>query len=208
VPIGILCSEFRSALGAGEARTRLGLAPDAATVTCLAMLRPEKNHSLLIEATHMVLERVPGAWLILAGEGPERQRLERQVASMNMAARVRYLGSRSDVADILAATTVSTLASRYEGLSNTVIESMCAGVPVVITDYPGASDLVRDGENGYVIPRGDARTLADRLTRLLRHPEERDGMGRRGRDLAAGRFGLESMARGLLSVYRSYGATA
>jgi glycosyltransferase involved in cell wall biosynthesis len=206
VPNGIDCGAFRSPLGSGEARLRLGLPADAPTVICLAAFRPEKNHRLLIDAAARFLERVPSARLLLAGDGPERGGLERQVAMMNIAPRVTFLGNRADVADLLAATSVSVLSSDFEGISNAAIEAMCAGVPVVTTDYPGASALVSDGRSGYVVPRGDAAALADRLARILLDPAERDRMGREGREVAAVRFGIETMARNLLAVYTACGA--
>ena len=206
VPNGIDCRAFRSSLAGGEARLRLGVPADAPTVTCLAAFRPEKNHRLLIEAAGRVLERVPAARFLLAGDGPERGGLEREAAIMNIAPRVHFLGNRADVADLLAATTVSVLTSHYEGVSNAVIESMCAGVPVVTTDYPGASALVADAGTGFVVPRGDPATLADRLARLLLDPAERDRLGRAARETSAGRFGIEPMARSLLSVYAACGA--
>ena len=206
VPNGIDCRAFRSSLAGAEARLRFAVPAEAPTVTCLAAFRPEKNHRLLIEAAGLFLERVPSARLLLAGEGPERGGLERAVAMMNIAPRVQFLGNRADVADLLAATTVSVLASHYEGVSNAVIESMCAGVPVVTTDYPGAADLVSDGSTGFVVPRRDAAALADRLARLLLDPGTRDRMSRAARTAAAGRFGIEPMARSLLSVYSACGA--
>jgi glycosyltransferase involved in cell wall biosynthesis len=206
VPNGVDCAAFRSTLEPDEARLRLGLPAGCPTVTCLAAFRPEKNHLLLIDAASRFLERVPSARLLLAGDGPERGGLERQVAMMNIASRVKFLGNRVDVADVFAATSVSVLTSRYEGLSNAAIESMCAGVPVVTTDYPGAGTLVSDGRSGYIVPQGDAASLADRLERLLIDPRQRDRMGCEGREATAGRFGLEPMARGLVSVYAACGA--
>jgi glycosyltransferase involved in cell wall biosynthesis len=207
LPNGIDCAGFRSALPPDEARRRLGLPPGAPTVTCLAAFRPEKNHALLIDAAALLFPRVPSAWLLLAGDGPERGGLERLVAMRNIGPRVKFLGNRADVADVLGATTVSVLASTYEGISNAVIESMCAGVPVVTTDYPGAADLVSDGDDGFIVPRGDAARLADRLARVLLDPALRDRLGQAGRGKVSARFGVEPMAHRLLDIYAACGAT-
>jgi glycosyltransferase involved in cell wall biosynthesis len=164
---GVDRNRWASILSGAQARERLGLPAGAPTMVCVAMLRPQKNHALLFQAAARVFERFPSAFLLLAGDGPARNDLEQAAARMNISSRVRFLGNRSDVADILAAGTVSVLASHYEGTSNALIESMCAGVPVVTTDYPGAEELVTDGKDGFVVPRGDAGALADRMGRLL-----------------------------------------
>jgi glycosyltransferase involved in cell wall biosynthesis len=131
-----------------------------------------------------------------------RKFLEQRAEEMNIGTRVRFLGNRSDVAQVLAATSVSVLASHFEGTSNALIESMCAGVPVVTTDYAGAEELVTDGQDGFVVPRNDVGALADRIARLLENPPLRTAMGARGRETVGRRFSLEQLGQGLLRVYR------
>jgi glycosyltransferase involved in cell wall biosynthesis len=105
------------------------------------------------------------------------------------------------VADCLAATDVSVLTSDYEGVSNSLMESMGAGVAVVSTRYPGADELITDGHDGLLVPREDVRTLAATLCRLLGDPTERERLGRNGQRTIGKRYSVDAMAAALLAVY-------
>jgi glycosyltransferase involved in cell wall biosynthesis len=113
-----------------------------------------------------------------------------------------FLGNRADVPDLLAATDVTVLTSQVEGLPNALVESMCLGVPVVSTDYPGVEELVTDGREGFVAPRGNAPALAERVGHLLQDEALRRQMGACGRRTVEARFGLEAMATNLLAAYQ------
>lgn len=194
-------SLFRSSLTRAEARVKLGLDPDCPTVSILAGFRPQKNHALFLAAAQGVLGTYPDARFLVIGDGPERRGIEMRIAGLGLGDRVRVLGFRSDVADCLAATDVSVLTSDYEGVSNSLMESMSAGVAVVSTRYPGADELIRDGHDGLLVPRGDARALADLLCKLLGDPTERERLGRNGQRTIEERYGVDAMAAALLAVY-------
>ncbi len=199
---GIDPRSFASSLSPSGARTRLGLPPDAQTVVIVAGLRPVKNHRLFLDMARLVLARLPETRFLLAGDGEERRALERYAREIQVADRVLFLGSRSDIPDVLAATDVSVLTSHSEGLPNALIESMAVGVPVVTTDYAGAAEFMTDGEEGFIVPRGDARAMADRVCHLLEDPSRRKTMGEKGTRTIGGRFSMEIMAAGFLEVYR------
>jgi glycosyltransferase involved in cell wall biosynthesis len=192
---------FRSSLSPAEARAKLGLDPGSETVTVLAVLRPQKNHALFLEAAARVARMRPRARFLIVGEGPERPAIEAGIARLGLAERVRMLGMRGDVADVLAATDVSVLTSHYEGVSNALLESLAASVPVVSTHHAGVEALVRDGREGHVVPQGDAEGLADRIARLLADPQQRARMGRSGRERVEAHYGLDAMAAALLALY-------
>jgi glycosyltransferase involved in cell wall biosynthesis len=194
-------SQFRSSLTRAQAKAKLGLAPDAPTVSILAGFRPQKNHALFLDAAQRVLGTHPDARFLVIGDGPERSAIEVRIAALGLADRVLMLGFRSDVADCLAATDVSVLTSDYEGVSNSLMESMSAGVPVVSTRYPGADELVTDGQDGLLVPLGDARMLADRLCKLLGDPAQRERLGRGGQRTIEARYGIGVMASSLLALY-------
>jgi glycosyltransferase involved in cell wall biosynthesis len=184
-----------------EARRRLGLTADAPVVLSVGMLRPEKAFDVLLEATAQLGSVVPPPVTLIAGEGPERARLERTIASLGIGERVRFLGARTDVPDLLAAADVCVCCSSFEGGPLSVMEYLAAGKPVVATRVGGLPELVEPGANGVLVAPGAPGQLAAAIAELLGDPGERERMGRRGR----ARFDDElSLARSLTEIEGLY----
>lgn len=153
----------------GTVRSALGVAADVPIALCLARMEPQKRHDVLLEAWARVDE-----WSVLwlAGDGSLRPSLERQARELGIDGRVRFLGNRSDVADLLAAADVTVLTSDWEGMPIAVLESIAAGVPVVATAVDGVTEALADG-GGVVVPRGEPRAVADALRPLLSNADTR-----------------------------------
>ena len=198
---GIDPTLFRSPLDRAQARAKLGLDPHAPTVSMFAMFRPQKRHALFLDAAQRVARAHPEARFLLFGDGPERAAIEARIAALGLADRVLLLGVRGDVADCLAATDVSVLTSDYEGVSNALMESMSAGVPVVSTRYPGADELVTEGHDGRLVPCGDAASLAELLGELLSDPAQRERLGRNAARTLEARYGIDALGAALLAIY-------
>ena len=149
-------------------RAALGLDRDADVILAVARLTPWKGVDTLIRALPALHERRPNAILAVVGDGPDRPRLESLAAEAPMGS-VRFAGERPhrDVARHLVAADALALCSGYEGLSHVLLEAMAAGVPVVASDVGGNRALVRDGENGLLVPYGDVPATAASLVRLL-----------------------------------------
>jgi glycosyltransferase involved in cell wall biosynthesis len=128
----------------------------------------------------------------MAGDGPLRRAAESLARELGVAERIVFSGWWDDVAGLLAATDVSVLTSRHEGLPCSVVESLAAGVPVVVTAVDGTIEVVRPDDNGYLVAAGDIVALADAVTRLLRDADLRERMG------AAARRGLQQFDRDLM----------
>ena len=140
--------------------------------------------------------------LVLVGDGPTEYAMRRLAYDLGIDERVRFLGSRSDVAELLAACDVYVLATNWEGLPRSIIEALRAGLPVVATELAGIPELVTHGENGYLTERGDAGELAEMLGRLLADPELRARMGSRSRERYEAEFTFDHMYRRTLEVYK------
>ncbi len=159
-------------------RAALGVAADVPVALCVARMEPQKRHDVLLDAW----ARLGGdAVLLLAGDGSLRAELARRCAE-----RVRFLGTRADVPDLLAAADVTVLTSDWEGMPIAVLESMAAGRAVVATDVSGVRDLLADG-GGLVVPRRDPAATAEALGTLLFDPAAR---------AAAAAAGLTAIRRG------------
>jgi len=201
IPNGIDVDEWSSLPSRAEARSALGLPPDAWIVGTVGRLHVQKGHRYLIEAAAKVVALVPDALFVVAGYGPERRALEARARGLGVADRIRFLGYRSDVRRVLAALDAFVLASLWEGMSNAVLEAMAAGLPVVATAVDGNLEQVADGETGLLIPPADAGALAGALLRLHRDRESATEMGRRGRERVARDFTLGRMVDDTLDLY-------
>lgn len=172
-------------------------APGRPLVLTVARLSDQKGHPTLLEA----VAEVPEAEFALAGEGPERERLEALAARLGVADRVHFLGRREDVPELLAACDVFALPSLYEGSSLAVMEAMAAGRAVVSSAIGGTDELVEDGRDGLLVPPGDTAALAAALRRLLGDQRLRDSLAAAGRERVEREFGREAMARRVEAAY-------
>jgi glycosyltransferase involved in cell wall biosynthesis len=155
---------------AASARQALNIPEGAPLVAQIGRLEIEKGPAFFIEAAALVLQRHPHARFVLIGEGPLEAALTEQIITLGVADRVWLAGWRSDVAGILAATDVFTLASLWEGLPFTVLEAMSSGCPVVATSVNGCREIITDGINGLLAPLRDPGALAAAISRLLDDP--------------------------------------
>ena len=156
-----------------DIRAELGLAPDARVITVAATLRVEKALEVMIRAMAQVVQRFEDAHLVIAGDGPQREVLEAQAASVGMTTHVHFLGERRDVTPILQTVDVGALSSDWEGMPLFVLECMATGTPVVVTDVGGLPELVEHDRTGLVVPPRDPAALARALIALLEDPELR-----------------------------------
>ena len=146
------------------------------TIACVAALRPEKGHDVLLNALPLVRRDVPDARLVLIGEGDCRPALEAQAAALGLGDSVEFLGSVGEIWSHLAEADVFALASRSEAFGIAIAEAMAAGLPVVASDAGAVPELVVPGVTGELFPPGDHEALARRLVRILTSPELRSEM--------------------------------
>jgi N-acetyl-alpha-D-glucosaminyl L-malate synthase BshA len=175
--------------GTPDAAGRVG--GDRRLVVHVARFHPVKDHGTLVRAFAIVAREVRDADLALVGDGPERGAIERLVNELGITDRVRFLGVRSDVEEILRQAAVFTLPSISEAASLTLMEAMATGLPSVVTAVGGNPELVRDGVDGVLVPRSDPAALATALTRLLKDPVLAAQMGRAAAARARERYRLE-----------------
>lgn len=176
--------------------TRRMLRAGRADFVWLAVGRLErlKDYPTLIAAIASVARQNPGVVLAIAGMGPLRLELEALVAASGLTPRVQFLGLRSDVRALLAASDGFVLSSLWEGLPNAVMEALAAGVPVVATTAGGVEELVEDGRTGLLVAPGDPAALADAMLRLMAMPaEKRRALAAGGRSQILARYACDSI---------------
>jgi glycosyltransferase involved in cell wall biosynthesis len=148
-------------------RVALGLAPDAVVVCTVANLRHQKDHPTLLTAAAQVLARSPRVRFLVVGQGPLEAEVDALHDRLGLGDRVRLLGQRDDVPDLLAAADVFALSSRFEGLPVALMEALALGLPVVATDVGGIPEAVTDGVEGILVPPGQPDRLAAALLELV-----------------------------------------
>ncbi|HET7572825.1 MAG TPA: glycosyltransferase family 4 protein [Gaiellaceae bacterium] len=151
---------------------RRSFAFDGPTLAFAGRLTAQKSLGVAFEA----LRRAEGVRLVIAGDGDERSALEQRVAQLGLGDRVEFLGSqlRERVVALFAAADASILSSSWENFPHTVVEALAAGTPVLATATGGVAEVVRDGENGLLVPAGDAAALGDAIVRYFADAELRE----------------------------------
>lgn len=179
------------------------------TVVCVASLRQKKGHNDLIAAFALVMKRIPGARLLLVGEGPERGALERAVKDAALSQSVVFAGYQEEVAAILGRCDLFVLSSIEEGMPNALLEAMAAGLPAVVTDVGGNAETLLDGRTGYLVPPRDPGALASRMIELLETPGLRQAQSLAARQRYEAMFTLDRMTAAYHALYdRTLGQAA
>lgn len=180
----------------------LWLPHDAPIVGNVAALVPHKGQKHLVDAAAIVVQHVPDARFVIAGEGELRGPLERQIRELNLQKHVFLLGFRPDVLSLHKAFDVFVMSSVTEGLGTSLLDAMACGKPIVATTAGGIPEVVEDGGSGLLVPPRDRLALADALTAMLSDSGLRERLGRRGLQIARERFSAERMVQDTLRVYR------
>jgi glycosyltransferase involved in cell wall biosynthesis len=182
-------------------RDEYGMEPGSQIVGVVARLEPEKGHPTLLEAWPDVLRSVPDAYLLVVGEGSQRDALERLASGLRIAHRVVFTGRRDDVPAVTAALDVAVQPSYREAQGLSVLEAMALSRPVVASAVGGIPEMIDDGISGLLVPPHDASGLAESITRLLLDHTFADTIARTGHDTVHERFCVEIMVKSIEAIY-------
>lgn len=197
---GVDIARFRAGVDPGL-RQSLGLRNDDFVVGTVGRLDPVKDQGALIDAVAHMCATLPHTRLLIIGDGPERERLERQIVARGLSERAVMLGQRTDVHALLPVLDVFVLPSLGEGLCNTILEAMAAGRPVVATRVGGNPELVTDGQSGFLVPPRDPLLLAEAIGRYAGSPALGRAHGTFGRARVEAEFSIDAMARTYMALY-------
>jgi glycosyltransferase involved in cell wall biosynthesis len=179
--------------------------PPQRIVGAAGRLSPDKGFGILIQAAAEVARDDPSLGFILFGDGPLRQKLERQAAEAGLAGRFVFAGFRGDLDRFTPFLDLLVLPSYTEGMPNVVLEAFAAGVPVVATAVGGTPEVVEDGQSGYLVRPGDPAALAQRIRDALATEEARHAFGRRGRERVRREFTFTAQARAYEHLFEELG---
>jgi len=194
--------------GRGESRRVLGIGPDRFAVGWIGRMTGVKRTDDVLRAFRRLRDRGVDACLCMIGDGPDRPAVERRAHELGLMRDTFFLGYQEEVAPFYAAFDAMILPSINEGTPVSAIEALAAGRPVVATRVGGVPDVIREGEDGFLVEPGDVDGLAERLARLAADPELRARLGAAGRARVIPRYSVERLVDDIDLLYRSLLASA
>jgi len=204
IPVPSLPAEF----SARRKKAELGLPAAAAVIGTVGRLHVQKGQRRCLEASHIVRQEIPNSIALLVGDGPLAKELEVRTGELDLQNHVRFLGSRRDVAELIALMDVFVLSSEWEGMPLSLLEAMALERPVAAFAIPGVTEAIQDGESGVLATPRDAGSLAQAILRLLQDREQARRLAKKGRQIFYQQFQETKMVHATADLYtRLYGAS-
>jgi glycosyltransferase involved in cell wall biosynthesis len=185
-------------------RHKWGLPENTPVVAGVGRLRRQKNFPLFLKVARQVLQDLPEAYFIIAGEGPERKDLERLAGELGIATRVHFLGHVADLTQLYPAVDVLLMTSLSEGTPLTVLEAMAMGVPIVAAQVDGMAEILEDEVDAYLVPVGDSSMFARRTRRLLQDKSIAQQFVQSGLEKVRTHYSAASMVQQVEEIYLHY----
>ena len=198
---GIDVASFTLGPATAASKAALGLAADRPVIGAVGRLEWRKGHDVLVGAMRDLTRHACPPQLLVVGEGPARETLERQAEALGVGRDVHFAGNLDDVRPALTAMDVFVLPSREEGMSNALMEAMAAGRPIVATDVGGNGEVLDRGRHGTLVPGGDASALAHAIAQILAEPATAAQRAIGARDFVGDRWGARAMVGELEAFY-------
>ncbi len=200
---GIDLSRFDPDNTPATLRQELGLGPEAPLIGTVAILRNKKGHKILLEAIPRVLEKIPDAVFVFAGDGPQTRNISNAIERAGLSGKVFMLGLRQDIPVIVNSFDIFVLPTLQEAHGGVFVEAMAMRKPVIGTDVGGVGEVIKHGINGYLVDPGNAKALADAMLKMLSDKEGMAAMGREGRKMVEQQFSTEKMCDSMYALYVS-----
>lgn len=200
---GLDLSRFGMAGSRAEILSGFGHAADVRYITLVANLRHNvKNIPMLLRAARRIAEKFADVHFIIAGEGELEGELRAFAANLGVADRVNFIGRCTDVPSLLSISYACVLTSTAEGFSNSILEYMAAGRPVVATNVGGAAEAIVEGETGYLVASDDDAALAERLSILLTDRGLATAFGEKGKAIVGAKFSTAAQLEKTIGLYQ------
>jgi len=181
-------------------RDNLSIPAGAIVAASMGRLSRVKGYEYFIKAGIILSKKYDDIYFAIAGEGELRENLEQIIKNAGVSERFKFAGWREDIGNFLNGADIFVLSSLNEGMGKAIVEAMAAGLPVVGTDVGGISEIVVEGETGFIVPPGNAEAIADRIERLYLDKNLRSSIGERGRERAV-QYDTHSMVRKVETLY-------
>jgi glycosyltransferase involved in cell wall biosynthesis len=207
IPNGVDVERFHPRWPNKALQEKIDLDAEAPLVGIVAALRPEKNHEMFLDVAAAIHRRLASVRFLVVGDGPQRARLQARADELGIAAAVRFLGTRSDVPEVLSLLDVLLLTSHMEANPLCLLEAMASEKPVVATRVGSVTETVLEGQTGYLVAPGDVPGMAGRVLELLADRPRAVAMGRAGREHVIAHWSVQAMVQGyenlITEIYRA-----
>jgi len=198
---GIDLSKLEGPFSRSEWRSEFGIGPEEYVVGVIARLEEQKGHIYLLEALSMMRDLLPLLKVLIVGDGKLRSFLEEETRKRGLSSCVYFLGTREPISPILKAIDLFLLPSLWEGFSVAILEAMAAGVPIIATRVGGTEEVITSGQDGLLIPPGDAQSLAKAIEDALIHREKFQKMAIMGQERVCRNFSIENHVASIQALY-------
>jgi glycosyltransferase involved in cell wall biosynthesis len=185
-----------------EIKSILGIPEKANIVGSIGRLAEQKGQKYLLQAAKIVINKIPNTYFIIVGDGPLRNDLEALSRILEIDQHVFFLGSRSDVINLLKCFDIFVLPSLWEGLPISLLESMASNVPVITTSIPGCMDIITNERNGILVDPRNPQALSEAIFQILHSPELRNKLSKNALDTVK-EYSIENIAKVYSDLYMS-----
>jgi len=187
-----------------EAREMLGFSCEDTLVGMISCFKPQKSPQDFIHLADLSRDISAQIQFVLVGDGLLRREIEKLIRKSGLEEKVVLTGWRRDIPRLLAAFDILILTSLWEGLPIVILEAMAASLAVITTDTGGTREIVRDGENGFLVPRRDTSKMCQRLVLLLKDTALRQSMGLAAKNSIASSFHFDDLVRRHADLYYNF----
>ena len=188
---------------AGAVRGKFGIAQDSNVIGVVGRLVPIKGHKYLVSAAKRIIKEFRNTVFVFVGDGYLSSRLERQAESVGVRKNIIFTGWRKDAVEILDLFDILVLPSLNEGMGKVLVEGMALGKPIIASNVGGIIDLVRNGENGILVPPGDSDALGEAILQLLKDKNLSEKLGKNGKAMVYPEFDASVMVKQIDDLYES-----
>ena len=203
IPTGVDLMKFDPQKADGRLRKELNLGADIPLIGTVAIFRIKKGYHILLDAIPLVLKKIPYAVFVFAGDGPQKEHIEKKIRALGLSDKVFMLGLRRDVPDVLKSVDLFVLPTLQEALGTAFLEAMSMQKPVIGADVGGVHEVIKHGINGYLVHPDNPRLLADAITTMLGNREKARLMGIEGRKMVQEYFNTDVMCEKMHHLYLS-----
>lgn len=183
-------------------KVKYGIDSNATVITNVGILRSVKGHEITLKAVKRVVERFPDVVFFLAGDGPRKKSLEKMADDLRISSHVIFAGFIENIKEVYSFSDLIVLSSWSEGLPQSLLQAMAAGVPVIATRVGGVPEIIRSEETGILVEPGDFQSLSKGIIRLLENYKLREQMINRAKELVANKYTLTHMLDKTESLYK------